>query len=379
MTTELKRINLVEVNIDGSNDPLKPTNTQATESGLRISGEISAGDPDYFYIDIPDDMVLEGIWLERYVSVDPIAFYALQSGSAFTAGLDIEKMFTWSHLNRLEVGKNLLGKLPLDSLDDFVFWIQQTGAPTEYSVIITFEPTPGRVTLGTGTNELFRGSDASEVINAEGGDDTISSSLRNDTINGGLGQDTVIYASGYDKYTVTKTWDGSVGVSYRGENNISLPPAITEGDDTLINIERLKFADISLAFESDKHANDMARLIITLFGKEGLHNRELAGAAIYLADQGYSNREIASIAIPTLIEDNSNELFVKKIWINLTGNEPATSILSELVSVIDRGPDRGGLSREDLVLAAANLEWTGLQLEFIGLWNTGLLYEPWNG
>lgn len=78
-------------------------------------------------------------------------------------------------------------------------------------------------------------------------------------------------------------------------------------------------------------------------------------------------------------QDNTSESFVKKIWLNLTGTEPETYVLNELVSVVEREADQGGLSREDLILLSASLEWTGLQLEFTGLWNTGLLYEPLNG
>lgn len=372
-------VNLAEVKVDGSNDPLTPTDTRATESGFRITGKMGLGDPDYFYIDVPEHMVLEGIWLESYVSVDPIAFYALQAGKAFTAGLDTSKMLTWSHLNDFDIGKNLVSNISFIGLDEFVFWIQQTGAPTEYSVVISFEPKPGLIIRGTDASELLSGTDASEALFALAGDDTISSSLRRDTIDGGPGRDTVTYKNKYADYTARKTWDGSFAITATSGSSSIIPPPITEGEDKLVGVERIKFVDLSLALDTDPLSVELAKLMFTLFGREGLQDTKLMGLAFFLADSGYSSKEIASIAIPFLTQDNTSESFVKKIWLNLTGTEPETYVLNELVSVVEREADQGGLSREDLILLSASLEWTGLQLEFTGLWNTGLLYEPLNG
>jgi len=380
MTAQSLTDNLLEVIADGSNDPLKPTVTRAQAPGLRIVGQMSAGDPDYFYIDVPQDMILSGIWLERYASVDPVAFYALQAGASFSAGLDTTKMFAWNHLYQSDVGKNLLAQLPLQSLDDFVLWIQQTGALTEYVVVVSFDPKPGKTIVGSNLSERLTGTDASELVKALEGDDTIVASLRSDTIDGGLGRDTVIYKHQRSDYRVTKAWDGSMLVNAISTTPQTIPPLVTEADDTLINIERVQFSDLSLAFEGDEQASAMARVILTLFGKEGLANRQLTGAAMYLADQGYSIKQIAAVGLPYAMgQASDSQSFIKKLWFNLTGVLPEVTVVNDLAALVDLGPDRGGLSREEVVHLAANLPWTGELIELIGLWNTGLVYEPWHG
>ncbi len=61
---------------DGSNDPLQPTPLTTSSMGVWISGQVSAVDPDYFYLTAPSGMRFKSLTLEAYRSVDPIAFIA---------------------------------------------------------------------------------------------------------------------------------------------------------------------------------------------------------------------------------------------------------------------------------------------------------------
>lgn len=88
---------------DGSNDPKNPSTLSVLRNGVIVLGQVSAGDPDYFYIPIPPGMTLSSLTLTNFSSLDPIAFVALQSGKQFSAGQDLTKMVFGSHFTQQSV------------------------------------------------------------------------------------------------------------------------------------------------------------------------------------------------------------------------------------------------------------------------------------
>ena len=86
---------------------------------------------------------------------------------------------------------------------------------------------------GSSLGDGLFGNGLANVINGNTGADTITGNGGNDTIDGGEGQDTVVYALNASSYTVTAITGGYQVVAKTG----------TEGTDTLLNVESLKFAD----------------------------------------------------------------------------------------------------------------------------------------
>jgi hypothetical protein len=80
------------------------------------------------------------------------------------------------------------------------------------------------------------GDAAANFINGHTGNDTITGHAGNDTLDGGEGQDTAAYTLAASQYTVTSLATGGYQV---------VAKTGTEGTDTLLNIESLKFADQS--------------------------------------------------------------------------------------------------------------------------------------
>ena len=83
-----------------------------------------------------------------------------------------------------------------------------------------------------------------------GGNDTIEGGAGNDTIDGGAGSDTAVFRDIYESYTLTYNDDGSLTVKH----NPSSSDQIDEGTDTLKNIEKLQFNDLTTSAIQSKYS-----------------------------------------------------------------------------------------------------------------------------
>jgi hypothetical protein len=100
------------------------------------------GDVDYIRWDIPVGQRLKSMRLIRYVSPDPIAFFALQRSMVFDAGIDVNRMLVYGHMGPSDLQRNVLEKLPPAQLTSgpMTLWFQQTGSQaTEYAIELVFQ------------------------------------------------------------------------------------------------------------------------------------------------------------------------------------------------------------------------------------------------
>jgi len=121
------------------NFPSNPTISQVySSSELKIHNTVVSTDKDYVTFTTGSDSIT-AIYLTKYVSIDQIAFFAIQAGAAWTAGQDITQMIAYSHFGPGEpgygVGDNILAlqNATLLANTQYTIWIQQTGTNlTEY-------------------------------------------------------------------------------------------------------------------------------------------------------------------------------------------------------------------------------------------------------
>lgn len=120
-----------------------------TPSVLKIYNTVVSTDKDYVTFTTGSSSIT-AIYLTKYVSVDPKAFFAIQLGSAWTVGNDVTQMISYGHLGpggELPVGGNILAGNPLypqaailAANTTYTMWIQQTGVnQTEY--VLSTSPT----------------------------------------------------------------------------------------------------------------------------------------------------------------------------------------------------------------------------------------------
>ena len=200
------------------------------------------------------------------------------------------------------------------------------------NLVLTGSATNG---IGNAANNVLQGNAANNILDGQGGIDTaVFGAMRADTT---LGRT----AAGYTLTT-------SAG-----------------GTDSLLNIERLKFADIGVAL--DVGASQSAGQTVLLLGAAlpgqlvfDPSKLELLGAVIGLFDAGYSLREL------------SGALLRLPVWDVLTGRAVPTNldIANYLLSNVNGGaPDQATL---DAAVNALNTE------SFQGDWLAGLASSPAN-
>src|SRR6185436_19150789 len=97
------------------------------------------------------------------------------------------------------------------------------------------------------------------------GDDRLEGRGGNDVLDGGDGIDTAAYAAARAGYTVTHTHAGYVVAGG------------TTGDDSLVSVERLSFADRQVALDLDGHAGTVAKIMGAVFGAASVQNAQYVG------------------------------------------------------------------------------------------------------
>lgn len=367
-------------NEDGSNDPNSPTKLGigSSDTAIWIEGTVSAADPDYFYIPIPSGTALSAITLQSYQSTDTIAFFALQEGAIFSAGTDITQMLAGRHLGPSDIGKNLLPSLSQPITTGVVLWVNQTGAETQYLFSAEFSVLTGPDIVGSEAADSLTGSGAPERIYGLGGDDTITGGLRADTIDGGAGIDTAVYQGPRENFSLIRLANGNYEVSYSGPIIAIWPPPPTEGTDTLINVERVAFYDVTVALGQTSNAAQAYRIYKSAFDREP----DFAGLGYWIAqmDKGMelievSARFVDSSEFRDLYGTNpTNAQFLSKLYQNVLGRDPEVAGYNWWLNELNTNPDKTKAK-----ILADFAESGENQSGVASLIGNGISYEPWVG
>ena len=178
--------------------------------------------------------------------------------------------------------------------------------------------------------------------------DTFYAGTGNDVIDGGAGIDTATYKGSRSNFTVAKSVVGTVLTDIKG----------FEGVDTLVNVERVKFADGGIAFDMGvTQSGGQAQLLLgAVLGKELLATKKaLVGVGIDLFDQGFTFQQL------------SGAIMRLDIWGDLAnGGKPGatpTQIANYLLTTVNKSaPDAATLAA---AVAALNAEKGAAQGDFL--------------
>jgi len=220
-----------------------------------------------------------------------------------------------------------------------------------------FAGATGTVTAPSGT----------PTVTGTAGDDSVAGGPGSHMIDGGEGIDTVSYAGMLAGFGISRTATGHTVTDTSGAN----------GPDTLTHVERLHFADGSLALDTSGNAGNAARLIGAAFGAAHVEP-VLNGFYIQVFDQGYSLHDVAEAALNSdlfrqIAGSRSNEAVVQTLFTNAAGHAPSANDLQHYIGLLE-----GGLSQADLLVAAANDDLTARNIDLDGLSNSGMAYAPTN-
>ncbi|WP_374437198.1 M10 family metallopeptidase C-terminal domain-containing protein [Inhella sp.] len=211
--------------------------------------------------------------------------------------------------------------------------------------------------------------DTVTIENATGGNgnDVIYANAVANRIDGGAGIDTAVYLAARSTYALARDAAGWTVSGGAGDT------------DTLRAIERVRFADKALAFDTavDGNAGQVAQILRALFGASAIANPTFAGIGLSLRDAGMGYADIVALAIGTpifeqLAGSRSNTDFVRLVYKNVIGSDASPEALAQFVGLLDNGT----YTQAALGLLACQIEFNTQSVELVGLANTGLEFVP---
>ena len=233
----------------------------------------------------------------------------------------------------------------------------------DYTVAVRVQDGAGTVTSAAQTLSFSINSPLNQT--GSGGANTFVLGAGNNAIDGQGGLDVARLAGARSQYTVTKDVYGYAVVDTSGSG----------GHDTLVNVERIQFADKWLALDIDGVAGQLYRLYQAAFDRVP----DAGGFSYWLdaMDKGYSLNQVGSLFI-------GNKEFVDMY---LADPSDANFINQLYAHVLHRVPDAAGLQWWiNNVHAASRAEVLAMFTEspenyaqVIGTIQNGIAYTPWGG
>jgi hypothetical protein len=212
------------------------------------------------------------------------------------------------------------------------------------------------------------GTRLSEVMNGTAGNDVFFPRGGNDFVQGNGGLDTALFQGPRGSYSVA-----SVGSGADLTFDVADLTSGRDGTDRLVGIERLKFADTSVALDLQGAAGMTAKLIGALFGRPSVLNKQFVGVGLSLFDAGMSYDQVAAAAVATdtfaqFAGDHSNAAFVSLVYRNIVGTAPSLPELNNFLNLLDSG----AYSQATLAVAAAETIQNQQNINLVGLQQTGI-------
>ena len=210
---------------------------------------------------------------------------------------------------------------------------------------------------GNDTDNLIAGGLGNDRLDGLAGNDVLIGGLGDDQLNGGLGIDTAQFEGSYDRYKTSNS-QSAFFVTDKGSNG--------QGMDVLINVERLKFLDKSVAIDLEGHAGKAVKVIGAVLGKDAVKNPGFVGIGLSYLDNELSYSDLGLLAL-TAVGATSNDAIVSKLWFNLVGSAASASDKAPYIKMLADGMKPG-----DLVVMAADLPLNAYNIGLVGLMQTGV-------
>lgn len=181
------------------------------------------------------------------------------------------------------------------------------------------------------------------------GDDLLIGGGGSDTLDGGSGTDCVRYDEVRSHYQLSREGSGWQVLSTDGSR------------DSLIGVERLRFADSGLVLDSDAKAGQIAGILTAIFGPGGQQLAAYAGIGLRLLDAGMTYQDVAALAI-SASGKVTNEEIVTLLWQNLMGQGADMAGAQPYVERLADSMSLGvlGALAADYALAAGVVDLAGL-------------------
>lgn len=227
---------------------------------------------------------------------------------------------------------------------------------------------------GAGGNDVLYGDGRAEYTAITGeavpagtarvadGADTLKGGAGDDQLFGGDGIDIAVFDGTFSEYSLAGIGTTTVRVADQIANR--------DGIDALSSIERLKFADSSLALDLDGSAGKVAKILGAIFGSSAVSNKAYFGIGLSYLDDGMGYQELTALAL-SIAGVSSNDAIVTRLWVNLVGTPPTEPNKAPFLSMLNSGTATAALG-----VLAADHELNTANINLVGLHQTGVEYIP---
>jgi hypothetical protein len=185
-------------------------------------------------------------------------------------------------------------------------------------------------------------------------------------VTGTTGVDTYAMGGASTEFTTTKT-----------AAKVTLTSTLVSNMEfNLADHERVVFTDKAIAYDAAGRAGDVYALLAAALGTSDVTNA-YKGIGIYLADAGWTNKELATalLATDTYKTDAggiSDETFIKHVYKNVMGT---TATLAD-VTALTNWMTTNKYSQADVLVIASELSAFETTIGLVGLATTGIEYTP---
>jgi hypothetical protein len=194
--------------------------------------------------------------------------------------------------------------------------------------------------------------------------DVYANTAGSDTFDGGPGVDTVVYNGVKSSYVIKPE---AAGISVRSAT-------YSEGSDWLLNVERLQFNDVKLAFDLDGHAGVAVKTLGLVFGAAAASVPAYVGICLdRLENQRQTKEQLMhdALAIRLGVDAQSAEQVVSFLYQSLVGVVPTKPVQDFYVSWIQSG----AYTVDSLAVYASELSLNAVSAQLTGMAATGVAYE----
>lgn len=216
---------------------------------------------------------------------------------------------------------------------------------------------------GRGGNDLLAGLDGSDTLIGGDGNDVLRGGNGSDRLEGGDGLDTAEFALERSAYAI----------SYAAPEHTVRAGRGGEGSDVVAGVERLRFADLSVALDLAGHAGTTARLLGAVFGADAVRVREYVGIGLAALDGGMPDATLAQLAVNARFGTQAADAeVIATLYRNVVGSPISAGDLAAFASLLADGT----FTRATLALFAAQTDLVAQQIGLVGLVANGLDYLP---
>ena len=286
---------------------------------------------DFGFSDAEDGAALNAIRIDKLPTAGTLRF----DGAAVTP----DQVFTSADLGAGKLSYSAASASDAENYAQLEFSVRDRGN--------LFDSTPNKLVIDVGHaslaggagNDVLFGSAQDEALYGAGGNDSLRGLEGNDRLSGAAGDDVLDGGSGLD----TAVYAGkraSFSIGNAGARRTVTDQSGAEGGDQLVSVERIQFADVSLALDGDTVAGQAYRIYQAAFNRApdagGLGywmSRMEHGASL----QGIATEFAGSAEFKTLYgEHASNADIVARFYTNVLHRQPEAAGYDYWLGILDQ-------------------------------------------